>query len=376
MKNTLLIFVLLCLSSLNAFAQHQTDNWYFGKNAGISFKNKIATPIKGGQINTFEGCATQSDRITGALLFYTDGVSVWNSNHQVMQNGTGLKGGTSSTQSALIVPNPANKLQYYIFTAPDLTPGDGNTTLYYSLISLEIPGGEVLSKNNILSYGVTEKLTGTIDTSGDGYWVVSHDLAVNAFYAYHVTVYGVETVPVTSAYSGSFASNTSGYMRISPDTKKIVFVSRYDGGATNRGILSLFNFDSGSGIVSNPMILETGKSLYYGAAFSSDNTKLYALQAFNSSDTLFQYDISSGDLKTIRASRVEISHDNKGGAIALGPDGKIYGANIFTDSLSVINFPNAKAPNCDFQYRSFPLKDSCLYGLPNTMDYFLIFKLL
>jgi hypothetical protein len=36
-----------------------------------------------------EGCATISNS-SGQLLFYTDGITVYNRNHQVMPNGTGL----------------------------------------------------------------------------------------------------------------------------------------------------------------------------------------------------------------------------------------------------------------------------------------------
>ncbi|MHA1342163.1 MAG: hypothetical protein ACTSO2_19505, partial [Promethearchaeota archaeon] len=75
-----------------------------------------------------EGCATISDKF-GHLLFYTDGITVWNKNHRVMKNGEGLFGHVSSTQSAIIIPNPGKKNQYYIFT---VDAEDSSNGLNYS----------------------------------------------------------------------------------------------------------------------------------------------------------------------------------------------------------------------------------------------------
>jgi hypothetical protein len=58
-----------------------------------------------GELNTLEGSASISDT-NGQLLFYTDGATVWNRNHDTLQNGFGLLGEASSTQAALIIPKP------------------------------------------------------------------------------------------------------------------------------------------------------------------------------------------------------------------------------------------------------------------------------
>lgn len=74
--------------------------------------------LTNGQLNTLEGCATIADT-TGSLLFYTDGITVWNRNHVPMPNGSGLLGNPSSTQSGIIVPYPGNTDLYYVFTVHD-----------------------------------------------------------------------------------------------------------------------------------------------------------------------------------------------------------------------------------------------------------------
>ena len=91
-------------------------NWYFGANAGLTFTANPPSVLTG-SLNTTEGCASISDQ-NATLLFYTDGVTVYNSLHQVMSNGTGLHGHISTMQSASIVKKPGTTNLYYIFTYP------------------------------------------------------------------------------------------------------------------------------------------------------------------------------------------------------------------------------------------------------------------
>src|SRR6266850_1570202 len=99
MKKISILIITLFASTL-AFSQHQTDNWYFGVLAGLNFTSGTPVPITDGALSTTEGCSTISDPL-GNLLFYTNGVSVWNRNNEIMPNGDSLNGDISSTQSAL-----------------------------------------------------------------------------------------------------------------------------------------------------------------------------------------------------------------------------------------------------------------------------------
>ena len=114
MKKNCFIFMLLVFAM--AYGQDETANWYFGRGAGLQFNNDgSVTPLTDGKITTEEGCASISDK-SGNLLFYTDGITVYNKSHEIMLNGTGLYGDPSSTQSAIIVPDPADRNLFYIFT--------------------------------------------------------------------------------------------------------------------------------------------------------------------------------------------------------------------------------------------------------------------
>src|SRR5687768_13934197 len=117
MKQTVafLLLFLLILTGYQSQAQRETDHWFFGKNVGLKFDGPNYTLLPNSKINTPEGCSTISDSL-GNLLFYTDGIKVWNKQHQQMPDGFGLKGDPSSSQSALIIKKPGNNPIYYIFT--------------------------------------------------------------------------------------------------------------------------------------------------------------------------------------------------------------------------------------------------------------------
>ena len=104
-KKFILIFFLVIQHFL--YAQKEGNIWYFGSNAGIDFNTEIPTAITDGAMDTPEGCATMCDNM-GNILFYTNGVTVWNSEHEVMPNGDELFGNVSSTQSAIIIKKPVD----------------------------------------------------------------------------------------------------------------------------------------------------------------------------------------------------------------------------------------------------------------------------
>jgi len=112
-KRTLYTLALVLLAS-SAYSQGEANWWYFGNNAGIHFA-PVATNVTGGALNTTEGVASISDA-AGNLLFYTDGVTVYNSTHTTMTNGIGLLGDASSTQSAIIVKQPGSSSLNWKFT--------------------------------------------------------------------------------------------------------------------------------------------------------------------------------------------------------------------------------------------------------------------
>src|SRR5260221_20969 len=119
MKKSILVLSIsiLVLVSKDCFSQKEHNVWYFGYNAGISFNSGNPVSIPGGKTYTAEGVASICDS-SGNLLFYSDGITVWDVSHTAMPNGSGLLGGISSTQSAAILKKPGSTNLFYLFTAP------------------------------------------------------------------------------------------------------------------------------------------------------------------------------------------------------------------------------------------------------------------
>ncbi len=98
-------FYLGCCSV--AFSQfNRTKNWVLGDSLLLDFStNPPALGVSA--LKSHEGFSVISDE-NGQLLFYTNGVTVWNAQHQVMPNGNGLNADITltTTDAALIVPLP------------------------------------------------------------------------------------------------------------------------------------------------------------------------------------------------------------------------------------------------------------------------------
>ncbi len=344
--NKITLLLLFSLIILSGFSQNEANNWYFGDNAGINFSSGSPVALTDGALSTREGCATISD-INGNLLFYTEGTTIWNANHQVMDNGTGLFGDFSSTQSAIIVRKPGSGDLYYVFTVPAAYDPNG-ANLYYSLVDMSLNGGlgRVTVKNTYLLDPVTERITAVSHSNGVDVWVVTHTRNSNSYYSFLVTSSGVSATGIISnvgTYQGDPVSNYVGYLKASP-------LGNYVACAMH-GTLARFelcNFDRSTGHVSNPISF-TGYVGAYGIEFSPDETRLY-MGVIRNQAQILQADLTAGSPTGIvnSVTTVGVSPTNEMGALQLGPDQKIYVSLDFSDYLGAINSPNLLGTACDF----------------------------
>jgi gliding motility-associated-like protein len=352
--------LVLLLTVHICFAQKESTIWYFGNNAGLDFSTGKAQAITGSKLNTTEGCASIADR-DGQLVFYTDGITIWNKNHKVMTNGTGLMGDPSSTQSGIIVPTPGSRSQYYVFTVDNVAQPNG---FRYSIVDLALENGlgKVVQKNELLLTPVTEKLTAVAHENGKDIWVLVHGWNNNAFYAYLLTEKGISTQPVTS-YAGTIHNgrdnNTIGYFKASPSGSKLALAVR------GMKLYELFDFDDATGLVSNPLVFQSNNyNSAYGLEFSPDGTKLYVNASFAPTAKIYQI-----DLFTNAVTLIGTSASSYAGAMQLGPDGKIYFSRYESPYLGVINAPNAAGTTCGYIDDGIYLAGkTSAFGLPNFIQ--------
>ena len=353
-----------------SFAQ-QGNNWYFGQYAGVTFNTSPPSALTNGSLITDEGSTAISDR-NGNLLFYTDGVTVYNRNHLTMPNGTGLMGNTSSTNSAIIVPKPGDTTTYFIFTSD--AAENGFTVGYrYSEVNMTLNGGlgDIINKNILLYSPSTERLTATRHANGIDYWVFTKEWGNNRFKVFKVDCNGVNPNPVISDVGVSHLSPTDFYyagigaMKASPDGTKVCVALR---GGPNCGA-ELFDFDNITGILSNPVFLTGYDPVLmnvFGVEFSPDSKVLY-ISAGNPGG-INQYNISSGNAAIINASKINIASPYWHYSMQLGPDGKIYLNDYFNSHLSVIDNPNNYGPGLIFSPGTFSLNGGyCIKGLVSML---------
>ena len=360
---TVKLLVLLNLFGDIAFAQNETDNWYFGSKAGLNFSTCTPTILTNGQVNTLEGVATISD-VNGNLLFYTDGIKVWNRNHLVMQNGTGLHGNSSSSQSAVIIPKPGSISLYYVFTVDDIF---SNTYgLKYSIVDISQNAGlgNVITKNVPLLAEAWEKLTAVRHQNNTDFWIITRNLSSKNYYSWYFSAAGVSVAPVISESPNYIPFvTTAGYLKPSNDGKMLFC------GFTARPFSEMAKFNTATGEVTNIIKFDNnvvnsarlGVVSSYGAEFSSDNKLLYVSSFYDantgSNGYITQYNVTNFDSAAISNSKVFIdsgytlTHPDPPlfWALQLAKNGKIYATEFDKKFLSVINNPNAPGSACNFQ---------------------------
>jgi PKD repeat protein len=367
-QSVLLVGALLFLLGSAAFAQKEASVWYFGNGSGIDFNGTAPLVSTNSAMVTPEGCASIADA-KGNLLFYTNGRTIWNRNHDKMLDGDDLAGHESATQSAVIVPEPGSTTRYYVFTN---TMPATNTGLIYRIVDMSRDGGlgGVVTRNFLVKSFITEKLVAVRHQNQRDIWIVVHGWNSSSFYAFLLSAQGLEPNPVVSTTGSKHEGkdtfiNAIGEMKISPDGRRLA-VAIFDQG------FEVFDFSTATGEVSNPISLPLpGITGCYGVAFSSDCSKLYG--TVRTASQVYQFDLNQ-PAAGVAASAVIIRQtgtESPGGSLQLAPNGRIYHARDNDAYLGVISSPNLASTGSGYVEKGLYLEGNrSRMGLPNVMaDY-------
>jgi gliding motility-associated-like protein len=368
-----LIFNCFLLLSLNVCSQGENNNWYFGIQAGLNFSGGTLTVLNNGRLNTQEGCATVSDT-AGNLLFYTNGVNVWNKNHALMPNGFGLIGNVSAAQGATIIPDPGNPIRYYIFCSEANENHDSNFThdydIAYSVVDMSLDGGlgDIVQSNPTKNTFV-QSIQGAALMSGglpwyewgcaipgasgcDSWFCTYKD--DHTFNVYKITSSGVNPIPVISSFPNeSFA----GALTASPNGKKVA--------SARRGYV--FDFDPATGKLTFSRKFSLNQGYEYDCAFSPNSSVLYISSADRG---IIQLDLNNPNYN-MKLFQTPTGYTG----IELAADGKIYCALMQSgipvpgrSFLSVINNPDVVGAGCNFQEDVINLgSKKVALGLPTSV---------
>jgi gliding motility-associated-like protein len=386
LKKHLFFFLIVVFNFPLLVLAQQGNIWYFGDHAGLNFNTSPPTALLDGALTTKEGSSSIADN-NGNILFYTDGETVYNRNHQPMPNGTGLLGDYSSAQSAIIIPKPGSTRLYYIFTASEVNHQylEGYN---YNIVDMNLNGGlgDVVQKNALLFAPGTEKLTAVRHANGTDVWLMTKSLHSNIFNAYKIDCNGVDVNPVISTSGNIITSydnyDDGGLLKFSPDGSKLCQTFG------SKSMFQLSQFNNNTGVVANSIEMiypDSSQGNYLMVEFSPNSKLLYV--GFTGVDLelyyyyyyvkLFQYDLTAYNLSTITSSESLLFQDRQYyggkllgtmGQMQIGPDGKIYIARTQSLYLDAIENPDTKGIGCNYKSDAVYLDGRLsLAGLPTFM---------
>ncbi|MEL6675198.1 MAG: gliding motility-associated C-terminal domain-containing protein [Bacteroidota bacterium] len=361
-----LLFLLAFYLPYQVSAQGEADWWYFPTFTGMNFpQGQAPVPQTNGQVfypTNPVGAATISDSC-GNLLFYSDGRDVWNASHTVMPNGA--IAATFCVQP-IIIPNPGNKDQYYLFHSKPGFPGVYSPLAYVTVdMTLDAGNGDVAGPSTLLIDSVMCMKASVIHANLTDHWLLTHSTNTNTFYAYLINAGGIQPPVVTQIgvplnFPTSVENST---LKFSPDGTKLAYTSR-----TNQ-TFELFDFDPATGIVSNAKTIYNAgitpaDSVINAVEFSPDGSLMYwspvEIQNVPIYPRLYQCDPNLPSGAAIMASSQLVGSIPLAGeefwALQLGPDGKIYvadgGVNV---DVHVINDPGQPGLASNFQASAFTI---------------------
>jgi Secretion system C-terminal sorting domain len=391
---TLLLATLLAISFFG-IAQNPNNHWQLGAS-DVNFTTDppvVTTVANNGQY----GNAAVSDS-SGNLLFYTDGVRVFNKAYQVMQGGEYIGYNYPSDinrQPAIILPYPGNNNKFYIFNALNehtLCLGCSDFVLYKCyLIDFENPQyplGVVIgtsfnngSRVNTANFG---PLTVVRNASNDGYFVIIHRTPSTGnggvYESYKITNLGLDTQPVSTYISndigyysintGGLYASTSAVMKFTPDYSKLgelLILTRRDpstGAYSYSSKFFTFDFNRTTGTFSNYRLVEdrpTNLGASVDFEFSADSKKVYSVSDKVYVKDLLNIALPARDLFQVGTSTVpsgfkHIQRDRYNNILIKSGNylSKIDAQNSYSASSILLNYLPISISIEQFNYSSLP----------------------
>jgi gliding motility-associated-like protein len=348
--------------------------WIFSVVGGIVLDFRDGSPVElppvGISSNEASIVVCNAD---GDLLFYSEGRSVYNKNHTIMNPGSQRLWGNNSSTQIMALPVPGEPALYYLFYNTSEHGdfwgfNDDTTSLYYAVIDMRMNGGlgGVAQRNLLMARGVTEKLAATPHCNGRDWWLLSYQYSTDSFLAWLIDAEGIYPPVVSQTGIGVHSDQPSreGELDFSPDGTLLAMATPCVVPGIN-GSLEIFRFDPVTGIVSDPVLVRNESTFYYGLEFSPDNSLLYA--QFNLFTGISQFSLEHYHPDSIRDSEIVLDPGASSYlGMQTGRDGKIYIANYPHPSLSVIHRPNVRGPGCLLDFEGFSLMYGyCFVGLPS-----------
>ncbi len=353
------------------FTRH---NWYFsGNDQALVFGKEdesrpFITPGKVPQNNIGEK-VTATDPTTGDLIFYSDGINIYDATNQIIQNGGGILSDPAGIQalSTSPVPGAGNENLYYLFHRN--AAGD----LLYTVVDRSVqgnradgpPAGEVVSVGKNLLTGITSRGNGMITIGSRDmteFWLITQDASNGLFEIHSIPEPGgafnaVGNLNLTTSVEALHLSyhNPTGQIAIVPSNNANIQIIQFNETVPEitfvRTILNTF---------------VPGETFGGSAGWSLSGNYLYFSRNSATDGNVYRFDMldirDDAPLETILSSPV-----NESLSLLLAPDSTIY--HIYKDTpagsslLARVNHPDSAISIIDYESALFT-------GADVNSDYF------
>lgn len=392
MKSFSSIFILL-FSSVVAYTQPYETNpdykraniWFFGDSVGIDLSQNPPYILSDGITkNENGGIVVESTGVicdkNGELLFYTDGLNVYNKYHSIMVGGENIgipNTTTSSSQSNLILKHADNDSIYFIIITPYAYTHEFGMRFHIVNINKQNGTGEVVSKNNLLHDNSSEKAGAVFHSNGRDIWIVGHEWGNDCFFLYLLTKDGISKCPIyqclgepyRNLYTTPFGdmgllgkTMNQGFIKFSPNGKYMSHI--YTPNFSNLPS-ELFSFNNLTGelfLQKNLYWIDSFNSFFmWGNSFSSNSENLFLTEDLN--EGIVVYNILLDSFKITSGLNLK-----RGTSFSLGIDGNIYVNKLEDTLIGVIkNANDFDSYILDTQYLNISPRNTGL-GLPNIFN--------
>lgn len=360
------------------FSQGENDNWYFGNQAAINFSGTTPVVLNNSQMIANEGCGTVSDS-NGDLLFYTNGMYIWNRDHQIMPNSLIGTSVNLTSQQLMIVKDPSNINRYYVFNTATMSLP--STYISYTIVDMSLgllgsnglPLGEVLTthkniqvldeNNNPIN---TEAITAVKHADGESFWIlIPHKLKL---YAYKLDNLGFNTIPVTSNMNFSTPLTNSNHygIKASPrlnkgDITHYLSITTMDYGGR------VYSFNNSLGMIISGFSLNLTSASRYSSEFNKDATILFVGRHSSGSVTgsVFSIDLVNS-VSTPIFYQIPINNHNYY-EIQRNKHNEIYISSLGSNYLGKIINPNTFGASSISYYDTYLNGNTASMGLPQLI---------
>ena len=386
---TVLIGGAMIIVPIISSAQSPNDNywnhWYMGLSAGINFNGAQVNVDSG---NTLNYAKAISDPTTGELLFYSNGKTVVDRNHNQMPNGIMHWSTITESNKSIceIIPLPGNDDLFILLTIVS----DTNNTLfygdlYYSVVDMNLNGGNgdiSATKNVHLADSVFRYWVTRSSPSTDEFHFYIREFGNNSMLQFRLTPdSGLIKTPIVHQVGPVINWFPNGQESMDVNRQGNVLVILF------QGLTHLLILDEVSGYPVGNITLNT--QAMSGVEFSPNGEYLYCSRATNTTPfvphQIHVYELSSWDPTTILASEYLLPGTANlpvgQMTIELAPNGQmlvaINGGLIPSSErkLSVITDPDLGSTGSGFSFESIDVTRTCwrlpfnypIYDEPNSI---------